>query len=201
MRTSSLVLVLLFFAVGGAAFFFSNRMDEAAVNEAVEARLGEAVAEREQELKAQEDSLRSRMEALGAVGVIHAVSPDSVERVLARMGLGYERTTDDDGDPKFAFPLGSYSASMYFYGCDDAGAACASVRLVSTFRLNEEPGLDLVNEWNRTKRFATAYRNSAGALSIDADFVAEGGTTLGALEDFILQFRDSIRGFTRHIDF
>lgn len=225
MRKSSKILAIVFLLTAGGLVFWSTQRDEAEIEAAVLARVEGATAERQQEIeeelaearRAMEDAFAQRRQALTDSLAAREAALDSartalehpvffrltaadVEQVLRRMGVDYERGTDDDNDPKFTFRLATYTATLYFYGCNDADA-CTSLRIYGGFKLNEPPGQDVINEWNRTKRYATAYLSESGAARIDNDLIVEGGITLGAVEKFILNFRDRLEEFADHIDF
>ena len=180
--------------------------------------LEEEYAEREREIeeeyaareRAQQDSLvqwrvglAERMAALDSARaalenpVYFRLNAAEVAQVLRGMGLDYTQGTDDDGDPKFEFKLATYNVVLYFYGCEDEG--CTSLRIYAGF--DTTPSQEKILEWGRNKRYATAYLNNDGKARLDSDLIIKGGITLGALEAFILNFRDRVDEFADHIDF
>ena len=172
-----------------------------------ERELQESIAEREQALAdtlaAREQAVAQRIAELdeAMAGVEHPVffrlKADTVAQVLRRMGLDYERGEDDDGDPKFDFKLATYDVVLYFYGCEAEG--CTSLRIYAGFPTT--PSQETILEWGRNKRYATAYLNKDGRARLDSDLIVKGGVTLGAVEAFILNFRDRLGEFAEHIDF
>lgn len=227
MRKSSKVLAILFLMVAGGLVFWSTQKGEAEIQAAVEARLEptraeqeraleaayaerqraleEEYAEREQALAdtlaAREQAVRDRLAALDSARagvdtpVYYRLDADAVEPVLRRMGLDYERGVDNEGIPKFDFRLATYNVVLYFYTCEDE--ECASLRLYAGFDTTPTP--ETILEWGRTKRFATAYLNEDGKARLDSDLIVTGGITLGAVEAFILNFRDRLTEFAVHL--
>lgn len=221
MRKSSKILVFIFFAVAAGLIFFVNKADESEIMAAVEQRTAEAVAERERALAEREQTLadtlaarearlvadfQARQAALDSAlqqiddPVYHSVDGSLVVQILRRMGLDPELGTEDDGDPKLTFTLSTFNATMFFYGCTD-GAACRSLRLFVGFNLITPPTLELLNEWNRTKRFGTAYRNNKNWACLDADLIVHGGIRASTIEAYVRNYRDRLAEFARHIDF
>ncbi|MFQ5568368.1 MAG: YbjN domain-containing protein [Rhodothermales bacterium] len=209
MRTSSKVLVFVFFVVAAGLIYVVNKADEDEISAAVEARLEEAVAEQERALAdtlaAREQAVQARLAALDSAiarvsePAYFRLSADVIARVLERMGMDYERGVDNQGDPKFTFRLATYRVTMYFYGCEEEG--CTSLQLFASFTLNDPPTTDLMNEWNKSKRYGTAYINDSGNACLDNDLIIKGGITLGAVEAFIVNFRNRLNEYTRHIGF
>lgn len=83
------------------------------------------------------------------------------------------------------------------YGCD--GEACTSLRTASCFTQETPIDAEILNDWNATKRYSTAYRNDEGSACIDSDLVVEGGITAGAIEHFMIDFRDRLVAFAAHL--
>lgn len=219
-RTSSRFLLFFVFVAAGALLWMASRANEheieAEVAARVEPRLQEALAEHERTFAEQaetfekqraerEEALDERAaaieEAIARVAepVFYTATPAQVEAVLQRMGVAYTQGEDEDGDPTFTFNLATYEVTMFFYGCEIEG--CTSLRLWSGFNLNEPLEAGHLNEWNRTKRFGTAYRNNSGTYCLDDDLIVRGGVTSGAIEQFILYYRDRLSEFAAHIGF
>ncbi len=212
MRTSSKILAFIFFIVAGGLVYFVNKADEDEINTTVEERLQAAFAEREQALNERADAIETelaeRQQALEArldsaltrqeQPIYSLIKADSVESALRRMGLAFERSTDDDGDPKLSFKLATYNVTLFFYSCqEDAG--CESLRLYAGFDLENPPTTETINEWNRTKRYSTAYLNDRDWACLDEDLRISGGVSLDAVEKFILNYRERLTEYARHI--
>ena len=229
MRKHSRILAILFLMVAGGLFFYTTKKDEAEIQVAVEDRVDEVMAEREREMEAElverkrsleaqyaasgqavSETLATREEALQRglaqldsaraaleTPVYYLLSVETMEQVLRRMGLDYESSVDDDGDPKFEFKLATYNVVIYTNGCEEEG--CANLRIYAGF--DTKPSPETIIEWGRTKRYATAYLSEEGKARLDNDFIVKGGITLGAVEAFILNFRDRLGEFATHIDF
>lgn len=231
MRKSSKYLAILFLIGAGGLVFYATNKDEAEIQAAVEARIEPTLAEQERALEetyaerqrtmeqafaereralvdtlaAREQAIQDRLAALDSARarvdtpVYHRLSADAIEQVLRRVGLDYERGEDDEGDPKFEFKLATYNVVIYSYSCEEDG--CANLRIYASFSMDEPPSVETINEWNRTKRYATAYLSEEGKARIDNDLVIKGGVTLDVVENFIVNFRDRLNEFAAHVDF
>ena len=229
MRKHSKTLAILFLIVAGGLVYYATNKDEAEIQAAVEEQVVEAIAEREQELEASYAKRQRALEAQYAAGeqavsetlatreealqrglaeldsaraalenpVYYRLSAQTIEQVLRRMGLDYESSVDDDGDPKFEFKLATYDVVIYTNACEEEG--CANLRIYAGF--DTKPSPEIIIEWGRTKRYATAYLSEEGKARLDNDFVVKGGVTLGAVDAFILNFRDRLGEFATHIGF
>ena len=229
MRKHSKTLAILFLIVAGGLVFYATNKDEAEIQAAVEEQVVEAIAEREQELEASYAKRQRALEAQYASGeqavsetlatreealqrglaeldsaraalenpVYYRLSAQTIEQVLRHMGLDYESSVDDDGDPKFEFKLATYDVVIYTNACEEEG--CANLRIYAGF--DTKPSPEIIIEWGRTKRYATAYLSEEGKARLDNDFVVKGGVTLGAVDAFILNFRDRLGEFATHIGF
>lgn len=204
-RTATKYLVLVFFVVAAGLVYLANREDEGEIAAQVEERVEEAVAKREQEIGEREEALNERLEELRIAReeldnpIYTTLNADHIEEVLTRMGVTYEIGEDDQGDPQFDFRLSTYKVWLYFYGCEEEG--CTSIRLYSGFDMDDPPSVERINEWNKTKRFSTAYISNSGNVCLDDDLVVRGGITIGAVERFILTFRDRLNEYTAHIGY
>jgi hypothetical protein len=196
------VLIVL---VAGGLIWMASRADEAEIEAAVQERLAVAVAEQEEVMAEREQDLDARAATLEAAlarleePVLTRATPAQVAKVLRRVGVAFEESVDNQGDPKFSFKLSTYDVTLFSYGCGEDG--CGSLRLYAGFRLSEPPSTDLINEWNRTKRFSTAYVESDGDACLDEDLIVRGGVTPGAIEQFIITYRSRLSEFTSHIGY
>lgn len=103
---------------------------------------------------------------------VRAQDPGTV--VSALQGAGYTANlgTDKLGDPMISSSLNGTVFQIFFYNCKD-NRDCATVEFHSGYDLPTSPSLDLINEWNRTKRFARAFLDKENdpilEMSVDLD--------------------------------
>lgn len=116
--------------------------------------------------------------------VLKKIPPERMEQILKELGLAFERV-DQNGVTAFDFLLAAYPVRLFTDGSD-----------LQMFAIYEQkPDAKKINDWNRTRRFSRAFLNEEGNACLDCDLAYRGGTTPGAVKDFILVFRQSVEEF------
>lgn len=90
----------------------------------------------------------------------------------------------------FRFKLGRFVVLFF-----NKGRNC---QLYAGFR--NKPGLAVVNKWNKGKRFSRAYLDNTRDAVIESDLDFDGGTTIGAIKEFIRTFKLSVTAYAKHIN-
>lgn len=87
-----------------------------------------------------------------------------------------------------------------FMNCTD-GKNCKTLQFFMGFTDAKEVTLERLNEWNRDKRFARAYRDNEGdpvlAMDVDLDFGGLPRENVGELVNTWTGLMDSFRAFVR----
>ncbi|APZ97918.1 YbjN domain-containing protein [Sphingopyxis sp. QXT-31] len=87
-----------------------------------------------------------------------------------------------------------------FMNCTD-GKNCKTLQFLMGFADAKEVTLDKLNEWNRDRRFARAYRDGEGdpvlAMDVDLDFSGLPRENVGELVNTWTGLMDSFRTFVR----
>lgn len=112
------------------------------------------------------------------------VTAEEVARELQAMGYKAEIGKDNGGDPKIASGLDGSRFTIWFYGCKK-GPRCASVQFEAAFDLKDGMSLAKINEWNRDKRFGSAYLDDEMDPYIQYDVDFERGATTEAIANAI----------------
>jgi len=116
-------------------------------------------------------------------GVITTLSPKAAEQILK--GMGFEVEQPKEG--VFVFPLAGYKALLFL------SKNRTSLQLYAGFK--KKASVAKVNEWNKSKRFSRAYIDDEGDPVIESDLDLEGGSTVGAIQEFIRTFRLSVDAY------
>lgn len=90
----------------------------------------------------------------------------------------------------YRFKLGRFVVLFF-----NKGRNC---QLYAGFR--NKPGLAVVNKWNKGKRFSRAYLDNTRDAVIESDLDFDGGTTIGAIKEFIRTFKLSVTAYAKHIN-
>lgn len=127
-------------------------------------------------------SFRAALSALvlvGAAGTAHAelVSPSTPQKIVEIVqsrGWPAELVTSRDNDPYIQSEYNGLKFLVLFMNCDSSHNKCKTLQYYLGFSDAKDTTLDQLNEWNKTKRFARAYRDDAGdpvlEMDLDVDF-------------------------------
>lgn len=117
---------------------------------------------------------------------ICANDPEGVVKTL--QVLGYKAVLDKSsatGNPKIASSAAGFNYELFFYGCDK-GQGCNSLGFLASFDKDPANSAELVNEWNREKRFSTmSYDPKDGSVSISYDLSTVGGLSQPNFADVV----------------
>jgi hypothetical protein len=106
---------------------------------------------------------------------VKASDPETVAAFLRSQGLTAKVTSADDGDPLIESSLGeNQKFSVYFYNCTD-NVDCSTMQFYAGYT-GSDADVELLNTWNRTKRFGRAYIDSVGdpVMEMDIDLYGHG---------------------------
>lgn len=134
--------------------------------------------------------------ALGQA-VVKGLSPAEVEGVLKQAGLSYERVDARE----FRLPMaGLEKVWLYLDYCQEE--RCGVLTLSAGFTLDGGLGLEVLNAWNRDRRFSRAFLDEEGTAWVESDLDLTGGVSLGAVRAFLDLFAEEILpDFMDHIGF
>lgn len=109
--------------------------------------------------------------------LICASNPDGIVSSLQAQGFkAVLGKSDATGNPKISSAAAGYNYTIFFYGCDKAGAGCTSLSFAVTFDDDGTNSADLANEWNKDKRFTTmAFDPADKSLTVSYDVTTIGG--------------------------
>lgn len=136
------------------------------------------------------------------------VTGNDVDRILqlAQTYGPVERREDTDG----VWIRGTMDDTVYtisFLNCDDSHANCTSVQFRAWWQSNGAHSIEAMNQWNRDRRFSSAYLDSNDNATIEWDVNLAGGVTATNFDDSIQwwqavlrQFRESVidPGYAEH---
>ena len=123
--------------------------------------------------------------------MVNAQEPNSVVSALLDAGYSAKLGTDAVGDPMITSSVGGTSFQIFFYNCVQH-KACATVQFHSGYDLESPVGLELINNWNRTQRFARAFldKENDPVLEMDVDLDDGGMSRLLFIDN--IEFWDTI---------
>jgi hypothetical protein len=133
--------------------------------------------------------------------MVKAQDPGSVVRALQQGGYAAKLGIDKVGDPMITSGVSGTSFQIFFYNCTEH-KACATVAFHSGYDLTESPGLERINEWNRTQRFGRAYldKENDPILEMDVD-LDDGGLSPLLFVDNVEFWTSVLGNFERQIGY
>lgn len=128
------------------------------------------------------------------------ITGNDVDRIadLARAYGTIERRQDEEG----VWLRGEMDDIVYtisFLNCDDNDANCTSVQFRAWWESNGAHSLDAMNQWNRDRRFSSAYLDSNNNATIEWDVNLAGGVTTTNFDDSIQWWQAVMRQFREQV--
>jgi hypothetical protein len=133
--------------------------------------------------------------------MVRGQDPGSLVSALQKAGYAAKLGTDKGGDPMITSGSSGTTFHIYFYNCT-ANKNCATVQFHAGFDLKESIGLERINEWNRSQRFASAFldKENDPILEMDVD-LDDGGMSHLLFIDNLEFWTSQLANFERHIGY
>lgn len=118
---------------------------------------------------------------VGAAQLVTAEEPEQILEIAK--GFGSARLKKDStGDPMIVGRMNGTKYGIYFYGCNKQHKECDDIKFGAGWS-GETVSLKKINEWNRAKRFGTAYLDKEGDPNVDMAVNLDYGVSVENLED------------------
>lgn len=125
--------------------------------------------------------------------LVNATNPDTIKGIVESQGWPATLVQKDGEDPYIESSRNGLKFLVLFMNCTE-GRSCKTLQYYMGFNDAKDTSLDKLNQWNKEKRFARAYRDEAGdpvlEMDVDIDFagiprenVAESFNTWASLMD------------------
>lgn len=121
--------------------------------------------------------------------VYRRLSPATVNEILKGMGFEYKEIKTQDGRYAYKFELAGIGVALFLLETGEA------LELFSGFPMNPPPSLKSINEWNKTRRFNTAYFDNEGTVLLRSALDLSGGVSRENIKEFIKTFRGVLSNF------
>ncbi len=136
--------------------------------------------------------------AASAQEQVSAADPETLAAVIRDLGFQARLDTDNTGDPVIRSSANGGDFQIEFYGCT-GNRECKTLRFYAGYDLRDGTSLDVVNQWNTDKRFASAYLDEEDDPFLQMDINTEGGISRVSLETSF-EIWQSLKGqFESHI--
>ena len=133
--------------------------------------------------------------------MVRAQNPQSLVSALQNGGYAAKLGVDKVGDPMITSGVSGTNFQIFFYNCTNH-LNCATVTFHSGYDLAQGPPLELINEWNRGKRFGRAYldKENDPILEMDVD-LDDGGIAPLLFIDNIEFWSSILQDFEKQIGY
>jgi hypothetical protein len=129
--------------------------------------------------------------ALG--GMVTGMDIDRIAQIAGAYGPA-TRQPDDDQGPWIRGEMDGTIYTISFLNCQN-GANCTSVQFRAWWNSEGAHTLEMMNDWNRQRRFSDAYLDSRGNATIEFDVNLAGGVTAVNFDDTVQWWRAVLREF------
>lgn len=130
--------------------------------------------------------------------LVNAKNPATIKAILESQGWPATLVTKDGDDPYIESNRNGLKFLVLFMNCED-NRNCKTLQYYMGFSDAKDVSLDRLNQWNRTKRFARAYRDDEGdpvlEMDVDVDFAGLPRENLGESFNTWASLMDAYREF------
>jgi len=143
---------------------------------------------------------------MGMTGSALAAGSDLVDgndvKAILELARGYgdaDIEKQDNGDPKIKGEMDGITYAIYFMNCTD-NKNCEDVNFYAGF-LDLKPDMDVINAWNRDKRFGKAYLDSDGDAVVEMDLNLEHGISSDNLDADLTVWSLVLSQYAEHVGY
>lgn len=135
-----------------------------------------------------------------AAETVDATDPAKLVSII--QALGYRATLESDGagDPLIRSSVGGTEFFIYFYRCID-NKDCKVLLFRAGYDLHEGTTTEVVENWNETQLFGTAYLDEESDPWLEMSVNMDGGVTRRNFEDTYDWWEVIVEEFEEHIGF
>ena len=130
---------------------------------------------------------------------VTASRPATIEAILKERGLPSE-LKQGEGNPYIRSAYDDMPFLIALMNCDEAKSNCATLQFYFGFNDRKDFDLEKLNEWNATKRFVRAYRDSENdpvlVMDIDTD---KGGVPEAVFNENLSVWLDQMQQYRRFV--
>jgi len=136
----------------------------------------------------------------GAQTLVSAEDPGEIATIIQALGFQAQLDKDNVGDPLIRSSSSGVTFNVFFYGCTK-NKRCQSLQFVAGYNLADGTTLEVLEEWNSGKRYASAYLDDEADPFLQMDVSTEGGITRENFEAAVLRWQTLKGEFERHVGF
>ena len=130
--------------------------------------------------------------------LVNAANPETIKAIVESQGWPATIVAKDGDDPYIESNRAGLKFLVLFMNCD-GGERCKTLQYYMGFSDAKDVTLDRLNQWNKEKRFARAYKDDAGdpvlEMDVDLDFAGIPRENVGETFNTWASLMDSFRAY------
>ena len=130
--------------------------------------------------------------------LVNATDPATIEAIVESQGWPATIVTKPGDDPYIESNRTGLKFLVLFMNCDE-GKKCKTLQYYMGFSDAKEVTIERLNQWNKDKRFARAYKDDAGdpvlEMDVDLDFAGIPRENVGETFNTWASLMDSFRDY------
>lgn len=130
-------------------------------------------------------------------GMITGLDIDRIAEIARAYGPA-ERQPDDEDGPWIRAEMDSTVYTISFLNCTN-GTNCTSVQFRAWWNSEGAHTVEMMNGWNRDRRFSDAYLDSRGNATIEFDVNLAGGVTAVNFDDTVQWWQAVLTQFLEQV--
>ena len=130
--------------------------------------------------------------------LVNAANPETIKAIVESQGWPATIVVTEGDDPYIESNRAGLKFLVLFMNCD-AGQRCKTLQYYMGFSDAKDVTLERLNQWNKEKRFARAYKDDAGdpvlEMDVDLDFAGIPRENVGETFNTWASLMDSFRAY------
>jgi hypothetical protein len=130
--------------------------------------------------------------------LVNAANPETIKAVVESQGWPATIVANEGDDPYIESNRNGLKFLVLFMNCEE-GQRCKTLQYYMGFSDAKDVTLERLNQWNKEKRFARAYRDEAGdpvlEMDVDLDFAGIPRENVGETFNTWASLMDSFREY------
>ena len=130
--------------------------------------------------------------------LVNAANPETIKAIVESQGWPATIVAKEGDDPYIESNRGGLKFLVLFMNCEE-GQNCKTLQYYMGFSDAKDVTLERLNQWNKEKRFARAYKDDAGdpvlEMDVDLDFQGIPRENVGETFNTWASLMDSFRAY------
>ena len=128
-----------------------------------------------------------------------AIAAPQLAAILQQAGYPVELTADPAGNPLINTIMSGTNVRIFFYACETD--RCSQLQFLAGFDMPEGISAEQIEDWNRSRRFGVAYRDTQNDPYVKVDLQVNPGGTAELIQGYVATTEAVLAQFKAHIGF